>query len=503
MAAAAGFITLPIALRILGTTDFGIFSVIAASLTALLFINGALTGGAQRHIAYALGQGSTEEAGRWFSASLAIHGLLAMSVLFAALLASHWVIYRLLSIPPARLDAAMWIYRAVAVVLFCSIICTPYQALLMAKESIAALSVMSMASSLFLVAGVCVLKFLPGDHLLWYSGIYTVTDGFLLAGPVVYCLLQYSECRQFSFRALSRKKIRSLLGFSSWNLLGTLAVQIRYQGPAILLNRFVGVTANAANGIAMQVNGFASSVSTGLLVATSPPIVKAEGSGNRAEMLFLSNLSNKYAFVLLWLLVGPILFDLKYCLGLWLHQMPADTAIFASALLVALLVDMLTAGFTAAVQAEGRIALYQSVLGLLICISVPAGYLFLRFHMPASSVLWAMVGSSALAGAGRLWFLCNRIGLKASEWLMGVLLPCFVTSLVCCSAMGAVLISVKASLLRLLLLYALNSSVTLVLAWAFASSDRERRLRQGYVSQFQEQAFSGSRRVLALATRRQ
>ncbi|SPE25600.1 conserved membrane hypothetical protein [Acidobacteriia bacterium SbA2] len=503
VAAASGFITLPLVLRTLGTTDFGIFSVIAGSLSLLLFINVALTGGAQRHIAYALGQGSREEAGQWFSASLAIHAILALAMLLAALLSSHWVIYRLLSLPPARLDAAMWIYRAVVIVLFCSIISTPYQALLMAKESITALSLMSMVSSLFLVAGVCLLEFLPGDRLMWYSGMYMVSDGFVLGGPILFCLFRYSECRQFSSNTTSWRKIRELLGFSSWNLLGTLAVQLRYQGPAILLNRFVGTTANAANGIAMQVNGFTSSVSTGLLSATSPPIVKAEGSGNRAEMLFFSNLSNKYAFVLLWLLVGPLLFELKYCLSLWLHQMPADTAVFSAALLVALLLDMLTAGFTAAVQAEGRIALYQGVIGFLLCISVPAGYVFLRLRMPASSVLWAVVGSSALASAGRLWFLCNRIGLKGSEWLMGVLRPCVVTCVACGLAMGMVVISVKPGLLRLACLYGLNSVVTVILAWSFASSGPERRLRHSYVSQLQEQAFIGSRRVFAFATRRQ
>jgi O-antigen/teichoic acid export membrane protein len=476
VAAGAGFITLPLVLRILGTTDFGIFSVIAGSLSALLFINGALTSGVLRHIAYALGEGSPEEAGKWFSASLAIHALLALCVLATALASSHWVIYRLLSFPPARLGAAMWIYRAVVVVLVCCIISTPYQAFMTAKESITALSLMSMVSSLFLVGGVCLLGFLPGDRLLWYSGIYTVSDGFLLCGPILFCLVRYSECRQLPSHVLSGKRIKELLGFSSWNLLGTLAVQIRYQGPGILLNRFVGTTANAANGIAMQVNNFASSVSTSFLIATSPPIVKAEASGNRAEMLFFSNLSNKYAFVLLWLLLGPVLFELKYLLGWWLHQMPADTAIFSTALLIALFVDMLTAGFTAAVQAEGRIAQYQGVVGLFLCISVPVGYVLLRFHMPASSVLWALVGSSALAGAGRLWFLCNRIGLRRSEWLNGVLRPCVVTCVACCLAMGVAVISVKPGLMRLIWLYSLNSATAMILVWAFASSDRERRL---------------------------
>jgi O-antigen/teichoic acid export membrane protein len=500
VAAGAGFITLPLVLRSLGTTDFGIFSVIAGSLTALLFINGALTGGAQRHIAYAIGEGG-KETGEWFSASLVIHGFLALSILAGALLLSHWLVYSFLSLPQARLGAAMWSYRVVTVVLFMSVISTPYQALLMAKESFAVLYLMAAAGSLFLIVGVVSLKVLPGDRLIWYAAINAVSDGFVMVGPMFYCLVCCSECRQISLAA-GLTKIRRLLSFSSWNLLGTLTVQIRYQGPAILFNRFFGTVANAANGIAMQVNGFASNVSTGLLIATSPAIVKAEASGSRSEMLFLSNLSNKYAFVLLWLFIGPALFEMAYCLRLWLRETPADTVIFSTILLIILLLDMLTAGFTAAVQAEGRIALYQGAVGFLLCVSVPVGYVLLRFHMPASSVLWATAGSSVLAGAGRLWFLCKRIGLKVVDWTNAVLRPCVVICMACCLVMAAVVISLKPGLLRLASLYFLNSAVAIALTWIFAGSHAERTLRQAYAFKLHE-AFSGSRRALAFATRRQ
>ncbi len=501
VATGAGFVTLPLALRSLGATDFGIFSVIAGSLTALLFINGALTGGALRHMAYSLGEGSTEEASQWFSASLVIHGLLALSVLAGALLLSHWVVYGFLNLPQARLGAAMWTYRVVVLLLFMSIISTPYQALLMAKESFAALYVMATAGSLFLIIGVTSLKALPGDRLVWYAAINAVSDCFVLAGPVMYCLVRYAECRQLSF-PMSGMKIRQLLSFSGWSLLGTLAVQIRYQGPAILFNRFIGTTANVANGIAMQVNGFGTSVSNGLLTATSPTIVKAEAAGDRSEMLFLSNLCNKYGFVLLWLFIGPVLFEMNYCLRLWLREVPADTVIFSTILLISILIDMLTAGFRTSVQAEGRIALYQAVIGALLCISVPVGYLLLRLHMPASSVLWATAGGSVLVGAGRVWFLCKRIGLKAADWVNVVLRPCVVISVACCLAMAAVQISMKPGFLRLASLFLLNSGIVILLTWAFASSHAERSLLQIYVSRLQE-ALSGSRRAPALATRRQ
>ena len=499
VATGAGFVALPLALRRLGATDFGIFSVIAGSLTALLFINGALTGGALRHMAYSLGEGSTEEAGQWFSASLVIHALLALSVFAGALLLSHWVIFSFLNLPQARLVAAMWTYRVVALLLFMSILSTPYQALLMAKESFAALYLMATAGSLFLIAGVVSLKMLPGDRLVWYAAINAVSDGFVMVGPVLYCLLRYAECRQLSLPT-SGMKIRQLLSFSGWSLLGTLAVQIRYQGPAILFNRFFGTMANVANGIAMQVNGFGMSVSNGLLTATSPAIVKAEAAGDRSEMLFLSNLCNKYAFVLLWLFIGPVLFEMTYCLRLWLREVPADTVIFSTILLIILLIDMLTAGFRTSVQAEGRIALYQAVIGVLLCISVPVGYLLLRLHLPASSVLWATAGGSVLAGAGRIWFVCKRIGLKTADWVNVVLRPCIVTSVACCLAMAGVQIAMKPGFARVASLFLLNSGIVMLLTWAFASSPAERSLLQTYVSRLQEALF-GSHRSLAFATR--
>ncbi len=501
VAAGAGFVTLPLALRSLGATDFGIFSVIAGSLTALLFINGALTNGALRHMAYSLGEGSTAEAGQWFSASLVIHGLLAIGVLGGALLLSHWVIYSFLNFPQARLGAAMWTYRVVAVLLFMCIISTPYQALLMAKESFVSLYLMAIAGSLFLFIGVVSLKALPGDRLIWYAGINAVSDAFLMLGPVLYCLVRHAESRRLSFPT-GGTKIRRLLSFSGWSLLGTLAVQIRYQGPALLFNRFVGTTANVANGMAMQVNGFGSSVSNGLLIATSPTIVKAEASGDRSEMLFLSNLCNKYGFVLLWLFIGPVLFEMTYCLRLWLREVPADTVIFSTILLIVLLIDMLTAGFRTSVQAEGRIALYQAVIGALLCISVPVAYVLLRFHMPASSVLWAMAGGGALAGAGRIWFVCQRIGLKAVDWVNVVLRPCLVITIASCLAMAAVQISMKPSFLRAASLFLLNSGIVIILTCAFASSPEERTLGQKYISRLQEALF-GNRRAPELAMERQ
>jgi Na+-driven multidrug efflux pump len=501
VAAAAGFVTVPIVLRTLGATDYGIFSVIAGCLSFLLFINGALTTGAQRHIAYSLGEGNIEEASQWFTASLVVHTILGLALFLLGLLATDWVIYGLLSIPPARLAAAVWIYRFVIVALLSNIISTPYQALLMARESIVVLSLITICGSVFLLAGVLCLRFLPGDALVWYSGIYVSSQVILLVGPMLFCWISYPECRHFSRSALRRDRVQVLLHFSGWSLVGNLAGQIRNQGPAILLNRFVGTMANAAYGVAMQINGFATNFSGGVLRATSPAIVKYEASRNRRAMLLLSNLSSKYAFTLLWLAVGPILCDLAFCLRSWLHQVPPAAGPFSSLLLMALLVDQLTAGFMASVQARGRIALYQCLVSIPSFISVSAGYFMLYLHHPVTSVLWAGIAGTATSGGVRLWFVCETLGLRARDWLSDVLFPCVVICVGCVVSMEIAVRLLTPGLLRLLMLFLLNTVLVVLLGWIFATSEEERCRCSKHIRWLGSEMSKGHRKLVAVAIR--
>ena len=54
--ALTGLFAVPVALRTLGAVDYGIYSVIGGCLAFLTFLNISLQTGAQRHIAYALGE---------------------------------------------------------------------------------------------------------------------------------------------------------------------------------------------------------------------------------------------------------------------------------------------------------------------------------------------------------------------------------------------------------------------------------------------------------------
>src|SRR5580704_17496272 len=311
--ALTGLFAVPVALRILGAVDYGIFSVIGGCLAFLMFLNYSFAIGAQRHIAYALGEERREEAKEWFTTSLIVHLVVGAVVAGSALLASDWILHRLLTLPAARLAAAAWIYRMVVVTMVCNILATPYQALLIAHEAIASISLMNIGSGAFFVVAIFCLKYLPGDSLLWYAAIYCLFQVSVAVGPACYCYYRYPESR-FSSLTVNhlRRRLGELFTFSGWSLLQILGSLVRVQGPAVVLNVFFG------------------------------PIAKRHASGDYRGMARLSNQSNTYGFAILWIALAPVLFEMGFCLRLWLHTPPPSTAAFLLPVLIALIIDQLT-----------------------------------------------------------------------------------------------------------------------------------------------------------------
>jgi O-antigen/teichoic acid export membrane protein len=477
--ALVGLLGTPIALRLMGAADYGIFSVIAGSLALLTIINGALTSSAQRHIAFALGAGDTSKVRIWFVSSLYVHLALTAITTGIALMASHWVLFRLLTIPPDRVGMSIWIYRMVVFAMACNIISTPYQAFLLAHEEIVSLSLFNIVGAVCLLAGTFSLHLFSSEFLLWYAGIYSLSQVIIFVSPMGYCWWRYSECRNLSKIGLNWKHLGDFLLFSWWNLFGAFAWVVRAQGPAIMLNAFMGPVANAAYGIALQGNSFATNISFGVLRATTPAIVKRWSAGNHHGVSVLSNLSNLYAFGALWIATAPILFEMDFCLKLWLHIPPPDTAVFLTLLLITVLVDQLTSGFIAPLQATGRIAAYQLLVGGATCAALPVGYVLLAKGLSGTSILWAGVGASVLAGAGRLFFARTRAQISAKGWCNTVCLP----ALGCVSGSSLVVLLCHSLLgkgqLRMAIVLAANALVTLAIIWFFGTTAGHREKLKG------------------------
>jgi len=469
----SALVTIPVAIHVLGPSDYGVFSVIAGSLTFLLFINEALISGAQRHIAYAMGQGDTEGVMSWLDASIAVHLALSTAIMLVAICLGNVVVYHFLNFPPARMHTAILIYRMVVIAIGCNILSAPFQGLLLAYESIVPLSLINMGSAIALLTGTVILFRLPGDKLLWYGGIYVSSQTLLYLGPILYCIARYKECRRVRLGSTAAQ-VRELVSYSGWNLFGAFATVARAQGPAVLLNIFRGTVANASYGMALQVNNFSLNIGSGISRATSSPIIKRQASNDKEGMEGLSNLTSTMSFGLLWIGMAPLMFEAPYILGLWVHRMPADAPGFVVILLITTMMEELGTGLRITAQAVGRIAVYQVVVGLANILVIPLMYIALRVGLSPIAALSTCLISSALAGILRAYLTAALANISMRRWIRRVVSPA------CLSAAAGVMIYLPLNHwmspgpIRCGIFFIANACVGASIVWGYGLTPRHR-----------------------------
>lgn len=418
-----GFITIPIAIRCMGVSDYGIFSVIAGSLAFFLVVAGALAMGIERHVSFAMGSGDRMEAAQWLQAGIVVQSSWATLMAIGALLGRSWILHRALNLPAARAGAANWVFAAVLTTLVIGVVQSPFFALVLAHEDIFVQSLASVAGTCVFLTGVSRLPHSHGDVLIRYALLYAFNQVLMFGAVTGFAILHYPEGRFWLLGRPSLQRIREILHATIWNGVWAGAILSRTQGPSLLLNRFFGTVLNGSYGISVQTGGSLNNLSSAVYRATFPRIVKSYSAEDRARMERLACACCKYSFLFLWMFLAPVLFNLQSVLSLWLHPVPAFAALFVLGSAVMILVDQTTCGYQAVMQAAGKLAVYQLTTGTLICLAVPVGYISLRLGAPVSVLVWAGVLASCLGGFSQIAFTRVLGGIHVGVWLRSVGLP--------------------------------------------------------------------------------
>jgi len=191
-------------------------------------------------------------------------------------------------------------------------------------------------------------------------------------------------------------------------------------------------------------------------------------------MARLSNQSNTYGFAILWIALAPVLFEMGFCLKLWLHTPPPSTAAFLMPVLIALIIDQLTLSYNSSLVATGRIAGFSLVISIANIVGVPAGYFLLRAGMPSTWILWAIVFGTVLAGCGRLWFARRHATISIRNWLRDVVFPASLSALGSVAVALALMHFLADGLARFALIGAVNCAVVCLIMWFFGTSAEQR-----------------------------
>ncbi|TRZ46028.1 oligosaccharide flippase family protein [Robertkochia solimangrovi] len=410
-------------LNALGSTDYGIYNLVAGVIVMLTFLNSAMATSTQRYLSFHQTHSEIGKLRQVFTNSFFLHILIGVILVLFLELGGLFLFNGFLNIPENRISSARIIYHYMAVTVFFTVISVPFQGLLIAHENMFWVAIINITES--------ILKLIIALSLFWVVADKLVVFGILTASVIIislllnmiYCLRKYPECTFSGVFKPQKMMIKELGKFAGWNMFGALCGLSRVEGTTILLNLFFGAVINAAYAIANQVGTQLLFFSQTMLRALNPQIMKSEGIGDRERTLRLSMMASKFGFFLISIFAIPVIFQMTSILHFWLKEVPPYTVIFCQLVLIGAMTNQLTIGLQSAIQASGDIKFYQLIVGGTILLNLPLSYILLRYlKQDAYIILAVYISIELVACTFRLIILNKKMGLSIIEYCSKVFL---------------------------------------------------------------------------------
>lgn len=410
-----------IVLAKLGVDDYGIYTLIAGVVALLSFLNSALMSSSQRFLSVALGEGDSSKVGMIMSSSVIIHLTFGVILVLILELVEPLLFDKIINVATERLSIAREVYQIMIVSTVLTVVAVPYNALINAREDMWFFAIVEIVVAVMKLFIVYLFNHTSYDALLLYTVWIFIATLFGILVKVIWCFIKYEESRsRISFKG-NKPIFKSLLSFTGWNALGSLAQTGRNQGVVLTINHYFGTAISAVFGIANQMDGNLVYFSQMLTAAVSPQIMKSYGQKDIGRMLRLSVFTSKMAFFLSGLIALPILIEMPFVLDVWLKDVPPFSVIYCRLVLIVFLIMQLYPGLVRAIQATGDIKWYQIGQSILLLLPIPLGVFLYKWGYVNYSIVYLMVVAQVLMMIYTLFVARNKTGLDVKRFSMFVL----------------------------------------------------------------------------------
>lgn len=468
-------LTARVMLEALGVVDYGLNNVIAGIVTFFTFLNNSLTSASSRYLTFELGRGNMTSLRNVFRNSFSIHLLLAVIVVILGESIGIYMINYILHIPDDRLIACHIAYQFVIISAFISLIQTPFSAIVISYEKMglyAYLGIFDVVSKLVICY---IVKWICFDKLICLSVLQGVSTFAVFVIYYGYCKRKFSAVCCIKLK-LEKQLTKSMLKFTTWSLIGSVANILKNQGVNVLINIFFGAAVNAANAIAYRINAAIMGFTANFTTALNPQITKNYSVKKYGEMEQLIIMGGKYSFFLLMLLGFPIMFEIDFILKLWLgeNNVPDYTSIMTVLVIILSMIETFTYTIGCAVQATGNIKNYQMVISGMTLMNFPITYLFYKLGFPPYTALSVSIGISSITLLTRMYFLKTLLHMKPIVYITKVFLHTFPIAIL--SAIVPILIcwNIKDGVMRFFIIIIVSTVMNILCIWFMGMNAKER-----------------------------
>ena len=267
----------------------------------------------------------------------------------------------------------------------------------------------------------------PWDKLISYAFLMFVVVFIITFCYYLYCKRSFPIGRYNYFWEKSLYK--RLASFSGWSLFGGMANTAASQGLNVLMNIFFGVTANAAMGVASQVNTAVYNFVANFQTAFKPQIVKSYATQEREYFMDLIIYTSKYSYFLLFIICMPLYVCCEEVLSVWLTNVPFYAVSFCKLMLIVSLLEAIQGPLWMSVQATGKIRNYQLLIGGMILCNLPIGYVFLKLGFPPNIVLIIKIVITVLILIIRVIYINRLFSFPTVRFIREVLVKISIVTL--------------------------------------------------------------------------
>lgn len=425
--------TVRVILNILSVTDYGVYGAVGGIVATLGFITNTLANASQRYFSYEIGKGEQGKTKDVFNSIFVLYLLASFIVAIFGEILGIWFVQNKMIIPSGRESAAIWVFHFSLASFIIGLITNPYQAMIIAKERMNLYAYISILDVIFKLSIVYLLFIIDWDKLKVYSVLLFLSSLITNTIYFIYCF-KYKETRiNFKFDI---QLIKSILGYSTWTLLGTLAGMFNTQGLNVILNLFFGPVANAAYLIGTQVSTHSSLFANNFFTAIRPAIVKSYSAGDYETVNKYCMFSTKVVFLFMAVIILPLAINTEEVLTLWLGNISPYMVSFVRLSMVYALIISLSNPITTVVQAQGNVKLYHGIVDGFGLIALPISYLLFKFGFDAYWGYLVMIIIFSISHVLRIYVIKKVYPIFNVHYYYGrVIFPVIITSVLSCCLM--------------------------------------------------------------------
>lgn len=472
-----GFVAVRILLKSLGASDYGTYNVVGGFVATMALISMPMVSGMQRFFAFDLGRKDYKQLSKDFNTTNIIYLIIGIVIILFLETIGLWFLNKHMTFEDGRMNVVHWVYQLSIFAFFFQVIAHPYNALIIAHEDIYIHSIFNVLSKAGNLIIAILLPFVPFDQLLAYAVFTFVYAVIMRLLPQIYCYKKYEESH-FHFY-WDKKFFKSILSYSLFNSIGTLAGLGRSQGINIILNMFYGPIVNAARAVSSQLQKLVHSLYTNIGTPARPQITKYYAQDKMDDMWNLVERSTKVMFFICIIVAIPLCLESEYVLKLWLGEYPEYSPIF---LRLSLLVSVFSSTYlvSCTLQAANKIKREQVYQATITLMTLPLGYMALRLGYGPVSPFIIAAALQLIASIVSVFIVQYELK-KNMTFFFIILVRLYVASILSVVAPLGVVLLMPSSFLRLVMVTIVSIISVTIIMYIICLNNEERKWAKMFV----------------------